>query len=94
MSSLVSIIKRREMSTSPAFAKWPDQSDWTSPTSVAVWMPNPLLDLYSQKLVSSFDGQTEPDFSLSGHTSPSVISEAAPSFRLVYGNPWFSVRHF
>ncbi len=29
------------------------------------------------------DGQIEPDFSLSGHTSPSVISEAAPSFRLV-----------
>ncbi len=31
------------------------------------------------------DGQIEPDFSLSGHTSPSVISEGAPSFRLLPG---------
>ncbi len=29
------------------------------------------------------DGQIESDFSLSGHTSLFVISEAAPSFRLV-----------
>ncbi len=29
------------------------------------------------------DGQIESDFSLSGHTSPFVIYEAAPSFRLV-----------
>ena len=31
------------------------------------------------------DGQIVPDFSLSGHTSPSVIPEAAPSLRLVPG---------
>jgi hypothetical protein len=40
------------------------------------------------------DGQIEPDFSLSGHTFSSVISEAAPSFRLVPGfQPrWISAR--
>jgi hypothetical protein len=31
------------------------------------------------------DGQIEPDFLLSEHTTPSVIFEAAPSFRPVPG---------
>lgn len=32
--------------------------------------------------------QVGPDFSLSEHTPPSVISEAAPSFRLILGERW------
>ena len=31
------------------------------------------------------DGEIEPDFSLSGHIAPPVISEAASAFRLVSG---------